>query len=192
MPWRANMLSKLTSWLRPATDVTSEILGRHLDGDFMVFPMAETRTSPRQLATIGKAYGVKYPSEFVAHVCGRFPGLYVEVKEDVWPRPEPYDIGPFWSFLYAFHSFTSAPESEHWMRLDAAAEAFQQDTGLAAAPILRVVGDADLYCVNASAAIVRFNHETGEFRSVGMNFWQVLEHETKELRARKDQKVSGI
>lgn len=183
-----NMLSKLTRWLRPPADETSAILGRHLDGDFKVFPMADTATSPGQLAAIGSKYGVKYPAEFVAHVCGRFPGLYVEVKEEVWPRPEAYDVGPFWTFLYALHTYTSAPESDDWMRLDVAAEAFQRDTELAAAPILRIVGDANLYCVDPTGAIVRFDHETNELEPVKMNFWQLLEHETSELRARKDQK----
>ena len=183
------MLSKLTSWLRPMTDETSAIFGRHLDGDFKVFPMADTATSPRQLKAIGDEYGVTYPREFVAHVCGRFPGSYVEVKEDVWPRPEPYDVGPFWSFLYAFHTYTSAPESDDWMRLDGAAQAFQSETGLSAAPILRVVGDANLFCVNAAGTIVRFNHETNDLEKVAMNFWQLLEHEASELRARKNRKV---
>lgn len=153
--------------------------------------MADTRTSPEQIARIGLKYGVTYPPEFIAHVCGRFPGLYVEVKEAVWPRPKAYDVGPFWTFLYAFHTYTSAPASDDWMRLDAAAEKFQTETGLAAAPVLRVVGDADLYCVDPGGAIVRFDHESNELEPVNKNFWQVLEHETSELRARKDQKVEG-
>ena len=109
----------------------------------------------------------------------------------MWPRPKVYDVGPFWTFLYGFHTYTSAPESNDWMRLDAAAETFQRDTELAAAPILRIVGDANLYCVDAVGAIVRFDHETNELEQVKMNFWQLLEHETSELRARKDRKASG-
>ena len=185
------MFSKLTGWLRPQSDETTAILGRHLDGDFKVFPMADTATAPRQLEAIGSRYGVRYPAEFVAHVCGRFPGLYVEVKEEVWPRPEAYDVGPFWSFLYAFHTYTSAPESDDWMRLDIAAQRFQSDTGIPAAPILRVVGDANVYCVDAAGAIVRFDHETNQVDHVKMNFWQLLERETAELRSRKDRKTGG-
>jgi hypothetical protein len=50
-----------------------------------------------------------------------------------------------------------------------------------------VVGDANLYCVDPNGVIVRFDHETNELEPVSMNFWQVLEHEISELRARKDQ-----
>jgi hypothetical protein len=152
--------------------------------------MAETPTSAEQVTKIGQKYGVSYPDEFVAHICGRFPGLYVEAKEAVWPRPKVYGVGAFWTFLYAFHTYTSNPESEDWMRLDVAAETFQSDTGLSAAPVLRIVGDANLYCVDPSGAIVRFDHETNDVEPVGMNFWQVLEHETSELRARKDKKAT--
>jgi hypothetical protein len=182
-----SLLDKLLGRRRPP-DETSAILGRHLDGDFQVFPMAETPTSPEQIARIGTKYGVQYPIELVAHVCGRFPGLYVEVKESVWPRPKEFDVAEFWSFLYAFHTYTSAPESDDWMRLDVAAESFQAETSLAAAPVLRVVGDANLYCVDAQGAMVRFDHETNALEPVSMNFWQVLEHEASDLRERKDRK----
>ena len=68
-------------------DLTEAILRKHLDGDFRVFPLAENQASPEQIESIGKRYGVVYPPEFIAHVTGRFPGAYVEVKEEVWPRP---------------------------------------------------------------------------------------------------------
>ncbi len=130
----------------PGADRTESILREHLDGDFVVFPLAETATAPAQLEAIGKAHGVRYPAEYVAHVCGTFPGLHLEVKEAIWRRPKVFDVGPFWTFLYGLNTYTSAPESEEWMRLDAAASRFRQDTGLAAAPILAVINDPDVYC----------------------------------------------
>jgi hypothetical protein len=176
---------------RPMEDETEAILGRHLDGDFIVFPMAGGSASMAQIGRIASRLGVRYPPEFMAHVCGRFPGVHVEVKEAVWPRPKPYDVAPFWSFLYGLHTYTSVPESEPWMRLDAAAEELRNDTGLKAAPILKVVGDADVYCASPSGAIVRFRHETEELEPVKLGFWQLLEEEIRELRARKDKKRAG-
>jgi hypothetical protein len=177
--------------LRPPADETTAILQRYLDADFIVFPMSDIPATSEQIAAIGRRFGVTYPAEFVAHVCGRFPGLYVEVKESIWPRPKEFDVGPFWSFLYAFHTYTPVADSPDWMRLDAAATTFQEKTDLPAAPILRLVGDANLYCVDANGAIVRFDHETGELQPVKLNFWQVFEHETSELLKRKKQKTAG-
>jgi hypothetical protein len=172
----------------PPQDQTEAILGRHLDGDFIVFPMAEVKQFVAQVSVIGSKFGIAYPPDFIAHVCGRFPGIYVEVKEKVWRRPKLHDVGPFWSFLYALHTFTPAPESEPWMRLDMAAESFRKETGLSAAPVLRIVGDADLYCVDPDGRLVQFKHETNELEPVQLSFWELFEREIGELRSRKDRK----
>lgn len=179
----------LESWRLPE-DRTVEILQRHADDDFTVYPMAETRVTLRQIQEIGAQYGVRYPREFCAHVLGRFPGILFAVNESVWPRPKPLDVGPFWSFLYAFYTYTSAPESEEWMRLDVAAQSFQEQSGLKAAPILKVIGDADVYCVDATGAIVQYNHELNELTPVELDFWGLLDQEAAELKARKLLKVA--
>jgi hypothetical protein len=77
------------------------------------------------------------------------------------------------------------------MRLDAAAESFQKDTGLVAAPILKVVGDADVFCADAEGRLVQFRHETNELEPVPLNFWQLFEREITELHARKARKKAG-
>src|SRR4051794_27315272 len=99
-------------------DQTEAILARHLDRDFTVSPMAATKQTRQQLQELSSKLAITYPPEFIAHVCGAFPGIFVEVKEAIWPRSKEYDIGPFWSFLYAVHTFTPATDSEPWMRLE--------------------------------------------------------------------------
>jgi hypothetical protein len=172
-------------------DQTEAILGRHLDKDFIAFPMAELRQTLASVEAVSRKIDIAFPPEFSAHLCGRFPGVYVEVKEQVWPRQKLYDIGPFWSFLYGVHTFTSAPDSEPWMRLDHAAETFRSNTGHHAAPVLQVVGDANLYCVNAAGQLVHHDHETNELEPVPLDFWQLFEREISELRARKNKKTAG-
>lgn len=125
MGWIRNFFNKPRSQ-SPPPDRTEQILRKHLDQDFVVFPMAEPNARLQDLGTLGKEYSVVFPPEFVAHVCGRFPGIHVEVKEAVWPRPTPYQVGPFWSFLYGLHTYTPSASSERWMRLDCVAEEFQE------------------------------------------------------------------
>src|SRR4051812_31764771 len=175
-----------------STDRPEAILSKHLDADFKAFPMAESRQSPDRVHAIAARYGVQYPSEYIAHVCGRFPGIYVEVIESVWPRNKEFDIGPFWSFLYALHTFTPDPQSEPWMRLEDAAEDMNRDVQLQIAPVLRIVGDADLYCVDAAGKLVKFNHETSEPEPVDLSFWELLDREVAALRKRKDKKKPGV
>jgi len=173
---------------QPPQDQTEAILNKYLDADFRVSPMARASQSASSVEEIGRKHAVRYPPDFSAHVCGRFPGVFVEVKEEIWPRSKEYDVGPFWSFLYALHTFTPDPNSEPWMRLDDAAASIQADTGLSVAPVLRVVGDADLYCVDASGRLVQFRHETNELENVDLTFWQLFEREIAALRKRKDKK----
>ena len=172
-------------------DKTEDILGRHLDSDFKVFPMADAATTDSQIESIGKRFGVVYPRELIAHLTGAFPGLYIEVKEAVWPRPKPNDVGPFWSFLYAIHTYTPAPDSEPWMRLSDAAEIFQKKTCLRAAPVLRRVGDKDLYCVDPKGKLVQFRHEENRLEPISLGFWQLLDREVGELADRNKRRKSS-
>jgi hypothetical protein len=170
-------------------DRTEEILSRHLDRDFIVFPMAESSASRQELDAVAGRYSVTFPLDFVAHVCGRFPGIYVEVKEHIWPRPKSLDVGPFWTFLYGLHTFTPCSASEDWMRLDHVAEEFQKDSGHKCVPILRIVGDANVYCVDANGSIAKWDHETNELTPEAGDFWSVFEREVEELKGRKIRKA---
>ncbi len=170
-------------------DRTEDILNFHLDGDFRVFPMAEDGCRKIAMEEIGQQFGVKFPKEYLAHVCGKFPGIYVEAKEEVWPRPQPYDVGPFWSFLYGIHTYTASDLSEEWMRLDAVGKQFQESTGKIALPILQVLGDADVYCTDQEGRLVRYLHEENRLEVVDRNFWEIFETEIQELVERKNKKT---
>lgn len=173
-------------------DRTEEILASYFDGDFTVFPLAQTPVTSAQFETLEQRFGVKYPPEFIAHVLGWFPAIYVEVKEKLWPRPKAGDVGPFWSFLYAFHTYTSAPESEPWMKLETAAESFRnRQLAMPVAPILRIEGDADVYCTTPDGRIVQYRHETDELDPFDGDFWQLLEQEMRGLHERKERKKSS-
>ena len=181
------------SWLKKippkGLDRTDEILSRHLDSDFIVFPMAEDIATRAMVADVEQQVGVRFPTEYVSHVCGQFPGVYVAAKEEVWPRPEPYDVGPFWTFLFAVHTFTPLKTGLDWMRLDVVAEQFQSETGLRAAPILKLKGDANLFCVDEAGSILGYDHELNTLSPSGIGFWDLFEREVTELVGRKNRLV---
>ena len=172
----------------PPKDQTMAILERHLSGDFRVFPMAQLHTPQDVVLSVAETIGVPLPADVSAHLTGQFPGIYVEAKEEVWPRAEQFAVGPFWSFLYGLHTFTASSESEDWMRIDFAAKQLHDATGIKVLPVLKIVGDADIYCVNEDSALVRFNHELGEFEPVDLGFFELFEREVRELRERTEWK----
>ncbi len=173
-------------------DQTMAILDRYLTRDFRVFPMAEEPTSQQLVLSVAKKIGVTVPPEVLAHLAGQFPGVYVEAKEDVWPRAKEFAVGPFWSFLYGVHTYTASPESEEWMRMDVVAEYLYQETGEKVLPVLKVVGDADIYCINTQSSLVRFSHELGEFEPVELGFFELFEQEVRELTERTAKKKELI
>lgn len=176
---------------KPPKDQTTAILGRYLTGDFRAFPMAELRTSEDAVLTLAKQLGVPMPADVLAHLTGQFPGVYVEAKEEVWPRVKEFSVGPFWSFLYGLHTFTASPDSEDWMRINFVANQLHKETGKKVLPVLKVVGDADLYCFNENSELVRFNHELGDFEAIDLGFFELFEREVRELKERTERKKNG-
>jgi hypothetical protein len=176
-------------------DKTMEILEKYLDKDFRVSPMAPNKSTINDVNAIEQTLGIKFPQEYIAHLLAENAevlgerGIYIEVKEDIWPRAKPYDVAPFWSFLYGIHTFTPSKQSEDWMRLEFVGKQFYEETGIKAVPILKIVTDADLYCVNETGNIFQYHHEENELEEVKMDFWELFEKELKELKERKELKI---
>jgi hypothetical protein len=81
-------------------DETKEILDRHLDRDFYCVAAEDDAPSEKAVQAVATEFGCRLSKEFLVHSTGRFAGVYVEVKEEVWPRNEELAVAPFWSFLY--------------------------------------------------------------------------------------------
>lgn len=181
------------SWFSGRTkrvDRTREIIGRHIDRDFTLYPLGEGRASEAQVRELGESLNVRFPDAFVDHVSGEFPGAIILAAESVWPRPQALQVAPFWQFLYAVHSFTPLTTSENWMRLDLTGRQFQAETGHVAVPILKRIGDANVYCSNGDGHILEFDHELNTLEPTGLDFWTLLERETQQLVERKNRLVA--
>lgn len=189
MSFMRNLFTRCDSSELPL-DLTEDILGRHLDRDFCVFPMAEEPSSFSDVKSLSDRLGIELPVDFCAHICGKFPGIYVEVKEEIWPRPKLHDVGPFWTFLYGLHTFTPRSESEDWMRIEHVAQSFLSTTGHKAAPILQIVGDSDIYCVTTDGGIAHYNHETNELAPQTISFWDLFDREVQALKERKRRRLA--
>jgi hypothetical protein len=176
-------------------DKTMEILEKYLDKDFRVSPMAQNQSTMDDIKSVEKKLKISFPAEYIAHLLGegtdvlKERGLYIEVKEEIWPRAKQYDTGPFWSFLYGIHTFTPSMESEDWMRLEFAGRQFYEENGIKAVPILKIIGDANLYCVNEIGNIVQYDHEQNIVEGIDMDFWELFEKELSELKERKEMKI---
>src|SRR3954452_1044479 len=59
--------------------------------------------------------GFRLPDEFREFTMSGLGGLYMEVREEFWPRAKQYDVGPFWSFLYGIKVFGIADGIPDWL-----------------------------------------------------------------------------
>jgi hypothetical protein len=142
------------------------------------------------LVDLFQRFGCSLPPDFLSHATNRYGGLYIEVKEEFWPRPKEFDVGPFWTFLYGLYTFNIANGIPEFMDLVIAAEGFEKDTGHQAIPFLKVISDADVYCFDKQGAVVRWNHETNDLEFANKSFYEVLDYELGELADRKNRKVA--
>ncbi|MDD1794802.1 hypothetical protein L4D06_06850 [Enterovibrio makurazakiensis] len=172
-------------------DKTQELLNTIWCDDYYVVAAGESAPSKSQLNGFAQKFGVKFPKEYVAHSVNPFGGLYLEVKEEYWPRASVGEVGPFWSFLYGLTTYAFSDEAPDWMRIDIAASEFK-DMGHTVVPILKVMGDADVYCVNELGDIVRWSHEEDIFESFDGGFFDLLSFELKELEDRRVKKVINL
>jgi hypothetical protein len=162
------------------------VLGRHLDGDFFVVPAGQSAASLLTLRDFQTKSGIKLPDDFVSFCTSAWGQVRVEVKEAVWPRPKAYEVGPFWTFLYAMHVYGFSAEAPDWMDLPRAMRDLDRP---GYAPFLKVEGDADVYCFDRDGKVTRWDHELDEFAVMAETFTEVYEAELSALRKRKDDRL---
>lgn len=173
-------------------DRTDEILRQYLDQDFYCAAAGEQAPSKARLREVARRYGCRLPNDFLKHSTGKLGGIYVEVKEAKWPRPKPFEVGPFWSFLYAVFVFGVGTDVPDWMNMELAAKDFSERTGRSLVPCMKRVGDADLYLFDEHGKIVQWRHETDELEPFNGSFFDLFESEICDLRKRKDMKIAKV
>ena len=139
-------------------------------------------------AQIGFALPAEF-REFASHPLG---GLYLEVKEHLWPRAEASAVGPFWSFLYGLQVYGLSAETPEWLDMRQAWEEMSEDGSPELVPFLRIVGDADPYCFTRDGGIVIWRHEEPDDpEMVAATFSECLMKEIRELEERLSRKIAG-
>jgi hypothetical protein len=174
-------------------DRTWELVEKHLEsGVYKIIAAQDSAPSKEALLAFGREVGCALPEEFIAHSSGSYGGLYVEVKEELWPRPKKFDVVPFWSFLYGMFTFNLAEGIPEFMELRAGTKALSESSGQLLVPCLKVIGDANKYCFNKDGRLGLWDHETNEVSSGHGSFFEVLDHELGELQKRKLRKCSNV
>ena len=172
-------------------DKTKTIIDSIWCSDYYIVAARESAPSKKDVMTFAAKYDVKLPREYIAHVTGFFGSPYLEVKEEFWPRHKEFDVGPFWSFLYGLFVYAYSDEAPDWMNIKIATEEFQA-MGHKVIPILKIIGDADVYCLNKKGEIQRYSHEEDTFEAFDGGFFDLLQYEFLELDERRTKKKAEL
>jgi hypothetical protein len=163
---------------------------RYDKATYEVMAQMGAEPGPDVVANLESLIGFRFPDEFREFAVHPLGGLCMTVKEELWPRPRMFDVGPFWSMCYGFYVYCLSPEAPEWMVMGDAWSDMSDQGSPDLVPFLKVFGDADPYCFTADRGIVIWRHETPtEPELVTLSFSEVLMSEIQELERRKERKL---
>jgi len=159
---------------------------------FEVVACQGNEPSEADVAVFEAEVGFRLPEEFREFTMSPLGGLYLEVRERLWPRPKLFDVGPFWSFLYGLKVFGIAEGIPEWLDVRVQYREFHAEGFAGLVPFLQLVGDADKYCFDSGGHVIRWSHEEPEIREQEPStFSELLIREIHELEERKNRKIGA-
>lgn len=159
---------------------------------FAVFACKGNEPSEQDIIAFEKVIGFRLPEEFREFTMSGLGGLYMEVREELWPRAKEFEVGPFWSFLYGIAVFGISKEIPDWLDIREQHREFREWGITDLVPFLRVMDDSNRYCFDRAGRIIHWDHELQEKREeVPLTFSELLMREIHELEQRKERKVRG-
>ncbi len=157
-----------------------------LDEDFQAFVGSHNPPSEAMIVDVERLLGVHFPAQYRAFLT-EWGAMELEVKEDVWPRPKPFDVGPAWSFDYGFLILGIGSDIPEHLDVASVTEELRREMGLAPGivPFLRWVGEGDYYCFDRNENVCYWSAEEGTCEIQQTNFIKTVIRYIDELSANK-------
>jgi hypothetical protein len=163
------------------------IIKTHLNNDFRMTVCDIGAKDEQRLNAFETACGFRLPPDFRTFVLG-FGAVHIEAKENVWPRPRPGDIAPFWSHQYALFIYGCSERLPDSLDIRVQTPLFRGASGTRAVPFLRVIADPDIYCFTEQGQIARWDNERKRLEGQERSFTEILAMEVERLKERKQRR----
>lgn len=138
-------------------------------------------------------YKIHLPADFREFTMSPLGGLYMDVREEIWPQAKPYDIGPFWSFCRGIIVYGIASNMPEFLDIRVRTKELHNEGFTDYIPFLSIVGNGDeIFCFDKDNQIVLLDYyETGEATPIAGTFSDCLMKQIEELEERKNRKIRG-
>lgn len=149
--------------------------------------------SEQDIKNFENQYKVNLPADFREFTMSSLGGLYMEVREEIWPRAKQYDIGPFWSFCRGIKVYGIAKGIPEFLDIRVRTKELHNEGFNNYIPFLSIIGNGDeIFCFDKNNKIVLLDYyETGEVTPVVGDFSDCLMNQIRELEERKNMKMQG-
>jgi hypothetical protein len=139
------------------------------------------------LLAFEEACGFQVPDEFAEFTLSPLGGLFMEVREALWPRADGHPGG-----LYGVKVFGIADNIPGWLDIRTQFDTMRAAGHSKLVPFLQVEGDRDCYCFNEAGEIIYWDHEDPDARKVvDSSFSEILLKELRDLEDRAKRKIAG-
>ena len=132
-----------------------------------------------------------------AFVCQKISGnspchLFMEVREELWPRAKAYDVAPFWTFCRGIKVFGIANGIPDFLDIRIKTKELHALGFEDYIPFLSIIGDGDvIFCFDKDNHIVALDwYNSGETEELECDFSGLLLQQIAELEERKNEMVN--
>lgn len=63
---------------------------------YQVFACGDDTPSEQDIEAFESEFNIKLPEDFKEFTMSPLGGLYMEVREEIWPMAQEYEVAPFW------------------------------------------------------------------------------------------------
>ena len=158
---------------------------------YQVFACGDDTPSEQDIEAFESEFNIKLPEDFKEFTMSPLGGLYMEVREEIWPMAQEYEVAPFWEFCRGIMVYGISSEVPEYLDLHANTRAFHESGLSDCIPFFSVIGDGEqIFCFDREGKIVVFDGY--EMHDVEGDFESFLLGQIAELEERKDKKVEKL
>lgn len=152
--------------------------------------------SEQDIRDFENQYQITLPADFREFTMSPLGGLYMEVREEIWPMAKKFDIGPFWSFCRGIIVYGIANNIPDFLDIREKTKELHDEGFTEYIPFLSVIGNGgEIFCFNKDNKIVLLDlidyYAEEEPAPIEGDFSDCLLKQIAELEERKNRKMRG-